>query len=259
MLFLNTRPPDRAALLSNILKAAKIEVLELPLLELVEEPYSVMLEGLYQQLPQAHAIVVVSPTAAHVGMRYLAQAGMTLKVLTQIQWIAVGKATQRTLAEYGISSIVPDVETSEGMLELPILTALKPKSTLAFWRGEGGRVFMMDHFRQLGIQVLNFVLYKRQCPNSTLSLFQQYVDRLNQAECFAVLISSEASWLNWLSLVNAYPKIVEKAYYLTLGPRLTRLVSTYQREQGLTLGWVEIENLQKETILHYLDRIQGTS
>ena len=259
MLFLNTRPPDRAALLSNALKAAKIKVLELPLLELVEEPYSLMLEGLYQQLPQAHVIVVVSPTAAHVGMRYLVQAGMTLQALTQIQWIAVGKATQRTLAEYGISSIVPDVETSEGMLELPILTTLKPESTLAFWRGEGGRVFMMDHFRQLGIQVLNFVLYKRRCPNNTLSLFQQYVGQLNQAQCFAVLVSSEASWLNWLSLVNAYPKIVEKAYYLTLGPRLTRLVSTYQREQGLTLGWVEIENLQKETILHHLDRIQGTS
>jgi uroporphyrinogen-III synthase len=58
---------------------------------------------------------VVSPTAVDVGMQYLAQSGLKIDDLKHIQWIAVGQATANRLHEYGLKH-VPDVETSEGML-----------------------------------------------------------------------------------------------------------------------------------------------
>ncbi|MCG4607457.1 hypothetical protein L0O74_14115, partial [Bifidobacterium longum] len=70
MLFINTRPQDRAAKLSHTLRMAHIPVLDLPLLELLARPWSEPLSKLYPQLLSAQVIVVVSPTAVQVGMDY---------------------------------------------------------------------------------------------------------------------------------------------------------------------------------------------
>ena len=55
------------------LQTAQIPVIELPLLELVQQPYTDELASLFRQLSQAILIVVVSPTAAQIGMQYLQQ------------------------------------------------------------------------------------------------------------------------------------------------------------------------------------------
>lgn len=49
--------------MSHALRMAQIEVLDLPLLQLLPRPWSADLSELYQQLPAAQVIVVVSPTA----------------------------------------------------------------------------------------------------------------------------------------------------------------------------------------------------
>jgi len=71
MLFINTRPQDRASTLTEALVDAGYQVATLPLLELKAEPFSFELQQLYQQLEQTQVIVVVSPTAVEVGMQYL--------------------------------------------------------------------------------------------------------------------------------------------------------------------------------------------
>ncbi|MEK5782454.1 uroporphyrinogen-III synthase, partial [Acinetobacter baumannii] len=78
MLFINTRPSDRAANLTQALQTAQIPVIELPLLELVQQPYKDELASLFRRLRQAKLIVVVSPNAAQIGMQYLQQAGLSL-------------------------------------------------------------------------------------------------------------------------------------------------------------------------------------
>ena len=50
----------------------------------------------------------------------------------QIQWIAVGETTAQALATYGISAEVPLVETSEGMLQLPMLKSMNAGTCIAF-------------------------------------------------------------------------------------------------------------------------------
>ncbi|MGL5159022.1 MAG: uroporphyrinogen-III synthase, partial [Acinetobacter junii] len=121
MLFINTRPEDRAHSLNQALIQEGIQVESLPLLELVAEPFTADLMQLYDQLKASQVIVVVSPTAVEIGMLYLKNSGIDLDQLKHIQWIAVGQATAAALKTFGIDSLVPDVESSEGMLQLPIL------------------------------------------------------------------------------------------------------------------------------------------
>ena len=93
MLFINTRPQDRAEALTQALQQQHIEVIDLPLLQLSAQPWSEPLANLYTQLPHTHIIVVVSPTAVDIGMEYLAQSQISLQDLQHIRWVAVGEKT----------------------------------------------------------------------------------------------------------------------------------------------------------------------
>jgi len=252
MLFINTRPSDRAANLTQALQTAQIPVLELPLLELLQQPYTDELASLFRQLPQAKLIVVVSPTAAQIGMQYLQQAGLSLNDLGSVQWVAVGKATEQALASYGIQSYVPDVETSEGMLQLPVLQQLATGLTIAFWRGEGGRQFMMQHLKDQQIHILNFILYDRQCPPVASEILAKHLTSLEANPRYAVLVSSEASWLNWLALMQPYPHLINRALYLVLGPRLAAMLGEYQQQHQAGFQFAQLEDLSGSTILQQL-------
>ncbi|RDC53642.1 uroporphyrinogen-III synthase [Acinetobacter sp. RIT592] len=259
MLLINTRPSDRAAGLTQQLQAAQVSVLQLPLLELHAMPYSDELSSLYQQLEQAQIIVVVSPTAAQIGMQYLQQAGIKLSALARVHWVAVGKATEQALASYGIHSHVPEVETSEGMLQLPVLKQLASGSGVAFWRGEGGRQFMMDHLRASNIKVLNFILYRRQCPKTTATILAENLALLKTQQRFAVLITSEASWLNWLILLQRNAEFIQQACYLVLGPRLANILGEYQQQHQASFQFVKIDDLDANTILRKMGLILGNA
>ncbi|MGE8539030.1 MAG: uroporphyrinogen-III synthase [Acinetobacter sp.] len=259
MLLINTRPSDRAMSLTRQLQAAQVSVLELPLLELHAVPYSDELSSLYRQLAQSRIIVVVSPTAAQIGMQYLQQAGISLSSLVHVDWVAVGKATEQALASYGIQSHVPEVETSEGMLQLPVLVQLPAESGVAFWRGEGGRQFMMDHLRASHIRVLNFILYRRQCPAGTATILAENLAVLQAQQRFAVLISSEASWLNWLTLIQQDADLMHQARYLVLGSRLAAILGEYQQQHSAAFQFVQIDDLEANTILQKMGQILGNA
>ncbi|MCH7335377.1 uroporphyrinogen-III synthase [Acinetobacter sp. NIPH 2699] len=256
MLFINTRPEDRAASLTQALVAVGYQVEALPLLELVAEDFSDALQHLYQQLDETQVIVVVSPTAAEIGMRYLQQAGMQLAQLKHIQWIAVGQATAHALAKFNIVSEVPEVENSEGMLELPILKQRENLNKIAFWRGQGGRQFMMQQLQQRGVSILNFVLYRRQCPEQSLTDFLDILKKLKPHQPVAVMISSEASWHNWLQLCAQYPSDVQWIY-LTLGERLTKILMDSQVQVGGAINIIQLENLSASEIIQRMSDWQG--
>ena len=84
MIFINTRPASRADDLTKALNDARYQVESLPLLELVAQPFSNELQQLYQQLSETQIIVVVSPTAVEIGIRYLQRAGLPLQQLKHI-------------------------------------------------------------------------------------------------------------------------------------------------------------------------------
>ena len=235
MLFINTRPTERAY---HLTQALDFPVLELPLLELV--PNKIDIEQ-YQQLAQAQVVVVVSPTAAQLGLDGLKKSGVSLEQLEHIQWIAVGKTTAQVLQKVGINAYIPELETSEGMLQLPILRNIH-EGCVAFWRGRGGRQFMMQHLQAQGITILNFCLYYRQLPDHSPQIFKQNLRYIQHNMPVFVCISSEASWHNWLLLCKHYPYLIKQCIYLTLGERLTQLV------QHTALLVRQIQNLTPKSI-----------
>jgi uroporphyrinogen-III synthase len=252
MLFVNTRPQDRAFPLTEAMQGHGVDVLEVPLLELIESPWSFELQALYTQLSHVKVIVVVSPTAVDVGMKYLQQSGVQLKDLAHITWVAVGDKTAEILKKYQISSVVPDVETSEGMLNLPILKMLNSGDHVAFWRGEGGRQFMMETLIEQGITVLNFVLYIRQCPECSKQNILKIVDQLNKAVNYKMLITSEASWLNWLALIEHHSDVLNKADFWVLGDRLYDILLQTQKQNKLEYKITKLSNLKIENLLQHI-------
>ena len=252
MLFINTRPKARAQELSLALAQAEIQVLDVPLLELKACGWSTELQDLYQQLPKASCIVVVSPSAVEYGMAGLQRSGLTLLDLQALQWIAVGEKTAQALAGYGIQSLVPEIETSEGMLQIPCLQNLSSSACIAFWRGQGGRQFMMETLQQQGVSILNFVLYQRSCPEQTLQKFEQVVAQLQQHQSYSVLISSEASWLNWLMLMQQHPNLFAHGHFMALGERLFQLLLNAQAQQHLEFHLHLLSDLSTKTILQCL-------
>lgn len=257
MLFINTRPIDRAQALTQCLSQSGFEVLDLPLLELKPRPLTQLLKQLYSQLQHTQCIVVVSPTAVQVGMQYLQQAGILTSQIKHIQWIAVGKKTAEALAEYQISSHVPEVETSEGMLSLPIFNQLQDITQIAFWRGKGGRQFMMQQCTERHIKVLNFVLYERECPQTTLSKFSAWLPHITQAEKpYWNCISSEASWKHWLALTKDHPDVLNDCHYLVLGERLYQLLLDEKNNHQKCFNITKILDLEPNTILQMILQLQ---
>ena len=251
MLFINTRPSDRAQALTECLSQAGVEVVELPLLELKPRAFNLELEQLYRQLSDTQVIVVVSPTAVDIGMQYLQLAQISLSNLQHIQWIAVGQKTAQTLAQYAIQSHVPEVETSEGMLSLAIFKSLQNLQQIAFWRGEGGRQFMMQQCQDRHIDVVNFVLYERACPASTFDQYPQLIETFAEksGSLYWMCISSEASWHNWLALNQGHEQVIQQCHYLVLGDRLYQLLRDDQKATQRCFNITQISNLEPHTIL----------
>lgn len=256
MRFINTRPQDRADRLTQAMQGAGYQVEHLPLLELIAVPLSEELQQLYQQLDQVQVIVVVSPTAVDIGMKYLVKSGLNLHQLAHIRWIAVGQATAKALAQFGIQSDVPEVESSEGMLDLPLLKQQSDLQKIAFWRGLGGRQFMMQQLQQQGVKIANFVLYHRQCPQQSVFEFPRLLEKMELDQPVAVLISSEASWKNWLQLCAQNP-CKQKWVYLVLGERLTAILNQAQHSLGNTINIIQLENLSASEIIQRMSDWRG--
>lgn len=257
MLFINTRPIDRAQALTQCLDQSGFQVIDLPLLELKPRPFTQQLKQLYSELLDTQLIVVVSPTAVHIGMQYLQQAGVLIEQIKHIQWIAVGKKTAETLAKYHIQSHVPEVESSEGMLSLPIFNGLQGISQIAFWRGQGGRQFMMQQCTERHIKVLNFVLYERDCPQATFTKFSEAIPQIIQAdEPYWNCITSEASWNNWVALTKDHPKVFDHCHYLVLGERLYQLLLGERNNQQKCFNITQVLDLEPNTILQMILQLQ---
>lgn len=254
MLFINTRPTDRAQALTKCLMRAQYDVFELPLLTLKARPLDEPLHQLYQELMHAQVIVVVSPTAVEIGMHYLQQLNIPLSALSHVQWVAVGQKTAEILAKYGIESIIPEIETSEGMLELPVFHSTMSLKAVAFWRGEGGRQFMMQKLESQGTQVLNFLLYVRYCPDEAVHQIQVLNRVLEKYPklCW-VLVSSEASWLNWLNLCKTNSNIWNKCHYLVLGERLYQRLNNDKTHLRADFSVRQLNDLSAETVLNVLN------
>jgi uroporphyrinogen-III synthase len=271
---LNTRPTERADGLNQALQQAGYRVSALPLLELVAEPLDTIQQPL-AEIRQVAVVVVVSPAAAQLGLDALKQLNIVPSQLT-CQWVAVGQGTATVLAQAGIRPHVPALETSEGMLALELFDSLQGQqpllaNTVMFWRGHGGRQFMLKHLANQH-PIISINLYYRQLPDSSRQLYSQLLSQQVLSHAPQVLlITSGVSWQNWQELGQQFG-VINPAYILVLGQRVYQDISQQVSQQASQAISHELqciatdpamqprvmllENLNPNTILQVLNQLQ---
>ncbi|AXI01725.1 uroporphyrinogen-III synthase [Aquirhabdus parva] len=249
--FLNTRPSTRAAALTTAVLQAGWRVTELPLLELVALPLSESELDCLQLLTSdpVSVIVVVSPTAANMGLQALARLGIAPDALA-IRWLAVGQGTAQVLQAHNLYPDIPMIETSEGLIASDLLASLPAGAAVMVWRGEGGRELVQERLLARGVSLQIINLYCRQLPESSL---QQWISLEKKSDSdfpSVVLLSSGESWRYWQRLAGA--RALEP-WLLVLGQRLMVDVSQY------TSRVQQLIDLQPAHIVSVLAELGGAS
>lgn len=256
--FYNTRPLDRAASLTARLRAADWQVTELPLLELV--PLALAgsdLQALQQLAYFPTVVVVVSPTAATLGLSALQQLGLVPTRLA-VRWLAVGEGTAQVLRAAGIDADLPAESSSEGLMATALLAGLESQDRVMVWRGIGGRELVQERLLARGVQLQVLNLYQRQMPKTSQQLWVSYgfsdklaldVKKNDSLRPTVVLLSSGESWRHWQKLAAEHAL---DPWLLVLGPRLM------DELQCVTTRVKAITSLQPEHILTALTEIENT-
>lgn len=147
--------------------AAQLEQLSvrtrgLPLLHIEPQPETSSQRQLLLNIDRYHAVIVVSPVAARLGLERLEDYWPQMPV--GIDWFAVGSSTASALRAAGLQVQVPDQgQDSEALLALPRWQSLLQTSAakVLIWRGAGGREYLAEQLRAQGAQVDYLELYRR--------------------------------------------------------------------------------------------------
>ncbi|HQV79394.1 MAG TPA: uroporphyrinogen-III synthase [Agitococcus sp.] len=212
----NTRPEARAHGLSDALQHQGATVLALPLLEVEAMPLSPTAKQYLLDLDRYDMVFVVSPTAAELGLKALADYWPQWPV--DVAWLAVGESTAQVLHSYLINPIVPQQESSEGLLQLPQLQQLEQGQRLLVLRGEGGRNLVRDTMQAQGVQVDYINLYRRQLPAIAHNTWQA----LQADSIDIVIITSGETLTQWL---NIAAQQAQKIPILVISSRLADLAT----------------------------------
>lgn len=195
---INTRPIERAAVLTQHLATAGFDVVELPMLALqpcviTDTDRQLMqrwLAGDYQ------ALVIVSPTAATLGLTMwhnivhdrqadTAATVVTAATVTPIvsqpagHIIAVGAATAAALCHSSVTLTEADIKqpavsNNEGLLAMPEITQLRAGDRVLIWRGLGGRRLLVDALQARGVHIDSIAWYERTLPLAARQQYQQW-------------------------------------------------------------------------------------
>lgn len=176
--------------LANKLRDVGIETISMPLLQIqaCEETQAQRQQLL--DLDRYHAVVVVSPVAARLGIERLDT--YWPQPPTGIEWLAVGATTAATLEAYGLPVQVPDNgQDSEALMRMAVWDRLFALSELRvmIWRGVGGREHIAEQIRGAGGQVEYLELYERVMP---AALAEQLAWAAGQPVSGVVISSAQA-------------------------------------------------------------------
>ncbi len=259
--FLNTRPVDRAQPLTLALQEAGWHVSELPLLELLPLPLDQRDQIALSQLAlePVRVIVVVSPTAARLGLDALAALNIVPAQLN-IRWLAVGHGTAKVLNQVGLHPEIPALESSEGLIASSALSDLIPDEWVMVWRGIGGRELVQECLLARGVRLQVINLYQRQLPLQTQTswtndwltdhVISSSAQQINKNDSFphhVVLLSSGESWRYWQMLTG---EAALTPWLLVMGQRLMNELCV------LTPRIRQLTSLKPEHILQVLADIE---
>lgn len=250
MIFINTRPTSRSLLLTQAMQDKGMTVLEMPLLELAPIDISEREQQYQQQFCQQHdhyqALVVVSPTAARMGL-----AACPKGFIPNCAVIAVGHATADILRAQGWQVQCPEEYSNEGMIKMAALNSLGAGDHILVWRGRGGRRVLVNFLQDNEVEVHAIAWYQRQCPIDAPTKFEQLQQQLTTLvsdQRPIALVSSGEAFTNWRLLFaesegeKGNGLQLADFNYLTFGKRLTETL------EELRLNCIRIDNLDVEEV-----------
>ena len=142
-----TRTEPGATRQADALSAAGLQPVKLPLLKI--EPVPCEVPG---EIPDV--VIVLSAHAVAHGANIIEAWG------DGANWLAVGKATARALAEVGIHAISPARESSEGILASEALAALQDRR-VGVVCGESPRPLLRETLIDRGAHLIECPVYRR--------------------------------------------------------------------------------------------------
>lgn len=182
-----TRSEPGASQLAQLLQQHGYGVISAPLVKIVDvAPPNILQLG--AEPSTLSAVPLTGPDvmiflSAHASRRFLAE-GLLHRTQTAA-CLAVGAATAALLRERGVIVDVPEQNTTEGLLEMPVIKALSTQSSVWLIAGVGGRPTLAESLsRVYRCSVVKLELYQR----LSLDLPAFDVDAVG-----VVVISSEAS------------------------------------------------------------------
>lgn len=229
----NTRPVDRGQALTDALNKQGAIVDHIPLIENMALPLSAQQRQCLLNLDLYDLVFVVSPTAAELGLALLTDYWPQWPVA--VQWLAVGEATATVLSSYDLQPIVPQQETSEGLLQLPVLQQLQQGQKMLVLRGQGGRNLVRDNLQQQGVKVDYLDLYQRQVPINSQQLWQQ-----RKTLPDLVVITSGEILQSWQQLVG---QAFKRIPVVVISARLANLAQQLGCEQIITAHSTRSEDI----------------
>lgn len=151
------RPAERIRADAELCQRAGWQPVPFPLIRLAAQPDA--LAALPAQLPQAAAVVWISPSAVETALPAFSG---SLSRLSQPQ-IAVGSGTAHALQQAGCPHILtPECgHDSEAVLALPLWQQLNSSANILIIRGQNGRNLLPNSLRQRGFQVACAEIYRR--------------------------------------------------------------------------------------------------
>lgn len=264
MLFINTRPVNRAENLSNFLRKQQITVLDLPLLMLQKCVLSNEDIDFFRVLlleKKFRLVVLVSEEAVQHGLAMLYQTFLQLnstqqcqakEILKTIQWVAVGQKTADFFSDLYqqywsltflkvIYPIDTNQQNNEGILNLSIIKNLQKNDKILIWRGHGGRELLIDTLTRREVDVKFINLYQRVLPSNSIDILRDNLKLIDKNSW--VLLSSMTAWKNWQQLLIYLKSYPTQCNYLVLQSRIAKEVS-----QAVETKIIILSDLQPETV-----------
>lgn len=223
-----TRPARQAADWVARLRAAGIDAVALPLIEIVCAPDEAQVQAAWAQLPAMRLAVFVSPNAAEC---FFGARPPAAQWPADTRAAAVGPGTSRVLRELGVDAgqiVEPAVDAaqfdSEALWEQLRAIDWNAQQVLIV-RGDGGREWLAETLRAHGAQVSAVCAYRRCVPRldeaqraivaAALREPRRHLWFFSSSEAIANLeaIAAEADWSRARTLAT-HPRIAESAQRL---------------------------------------------
>lgn len=215
-----TRPAIDSQRLKETLEANGWPVITQPLLKLTPLPES---ELPYVPALKADDLVIfVSANAVNIGLPYLES-----KIRNANCWcFAVGKRTQRELAQHGLKVMAPDRQDSEGLLALEKLNQVASRQVIIV-KGVGGRGLIAETLDKRGALVIDFPCYAREGEDIDALAFAA---KLHSGEPLVFQANSGDT-------LERLTEVLRQGNALDLLNAPVVVPSARVQEQALALGW----------------------